>query len=550
MRVAAPTGGFLGGVQPLAVSSADGPAPDTNPSPPMAYHGGAVLHSLTVHPILWLPPGDTYPSGQYAYFDQFLTDAAASIASGAPSIFRVAQEYADTQAPALQAMTVTAPVTDSTSFPASTCPATQYQPTCLSDTQIQQELDTDGAGGGGSGAVYALVLPFDVNVCGVMGQCLANGSQVNLCGYHSPLGAPGGVHYMVIASYGVVGCSADAGESSATAGDNVTNEVSHELLEVATDPDGGGWYDGNGNEVSDLCITLPGPTTTDSTGYVFNQSLAGDHYLVQEAWSDPQGGCTPASSASYGPAPGVPSITVTNPANPVSPTGGYPEPNQPAVLSATLNPSSRGAFTSWSWSFGDQTTGSGQVATHTFTTLGTMDVTVTAVDAAGFAYWSAFHVPVVAGPSVLAPSPTRFIADRVVAVHTLATSNTGALVEYLWKIGSGQPIRTPAPRLSYLFKSPGTFPLAVSAIDQHGQWQTATATVTVSAARPRFSIGRLRHGSVAIKGLGLPPGPARIRLIFRHRRVLIRIRVSSQGTFRKVVKASKRPRAVKLVVHI
>ena len=546
--VAAAPGGFLSGVQPLTVNSGDGPAPGTNPSPPMAYHDGAVLHSLTVHPILWEPAGETYPSGQYGYLDQFLKDAAASIASGSASIFRVAQEYADTQGPALQSMTVASPVTDSAPYPASACAATQSQPTCLTDAQVQAELDNDGARGGGSGDVYVLVLPVDVNVCGVEGSCLVNGVDVHLCAYHSPLGAPGGVHYMVIGSYGVVGCSADAGPSSATAGDNVTGEASHELLEVATDPDGGGWYDANGNEISDLCITLPGPTTIDSTGYVFNQSLAGDHYLVQEAWSDPQGGCSQASSTSYGPAPGSPSITVTNPTNPESPNEGYPEPNQPAVFSATLNPSSRGAFTSWSWSFGDGSSASTQVATHTFTTPGTMSVTVTAMDAAGFAYWSGFHVPVVAGPSVAGPSPTHFIADRVVTLQTSATSSAGPVL-YYWKVGSGPPIRTPAPRLSYLFMSAGTFPLAVSAIDPHGQWQTATATVTVAPAQPRFSIGRLRHGSVAIKGLGLPPGPARIRLIFRRRRELIRIRVSPRGTFRKVVKAGKRPRAVKLVLR-
>ncbi len=64
--------------------------------------------------------------------------------------------------------------------------------------------------------------------------------------------------------------------------------LSHEMNEALTDPFGSAWFDGSGNEVADDCAYIYGNTATfgGSAGSYFDQTINGDHYFIQEEFSN------------------------------------------------------------------------------------------------------------------------------------------------------------------------------------------------------------------------------------------------------------------------
>jgi PKD domain len=75
--------------------------------------------------------------------------------------------------------------------------------------------------------------------------------------------------------------------------DPAISTISHEHNEMVTDPDEDAWIDAYGEEDGDLCITAYGPRLGGSGGSMWDQSIHGHHYWVQEEWSNFDNGCRP-----------------------------------------------------------------------------------------------------------------------------------------------------------------------------------------------------------------------------------------------------------------
>ncbi|HZU79251.1 MAG TPA: putative Ig domain-containing protein, partial [Acidimicrobiales bacterium] len=72
--------------------------------------------------------------------------------------------------------------------------------------------------------------------------------------------------------------------------DTVISVTSHELSEMVSDPVLNAWYDSAGNEIGDDCAYIYGDSTTfhGTSGTEYNQMINGDHYFIQEEFSNAQ----------------------------------------------------------------------------------------------------------------------------------------------------------------------------------------------------------------------------------------------------------------------
>ncbi len=128
-------------------------------------------------------------------------------------------------------------------------------------------------------------------------SCALGGQLNGYCGYHTQTAA-GTVLYAVIPYNAVSGhCQSDNPRPNSDSADPTISTLSHEHNEMITDPEDDAWVDSSGNEDGDLCITSFGPRLGGSGGSIYNESINGGHYYIQEEWSNADGGCAPRTSA-------------------------------------------------------------------------------------------------------------------------------------------------------------------------------------------------------------------------------------------------------------
>jgi hypothetical protein len=251
------------------------------------YHGGTVMAAnVTVHTIFWAPPGYSFTAGYETLVKQFLTDAAAASGS-ASNVFSVLPQFGqqtgtDTAVPGSYAIAYGATsdsIDDGNPYPSSgRCASPNGVPTCLTDGQLQAEIDAVApAGERGLGNLWFVLLPTDVDECIAAGACGTN----TFAGYHEVMDRTGGVTiYGVIIDPIVEGLSVQGGDPEGNPDAEATiDTVAHETVEAITDPEGTGWMDPNGFEVGDKCEI--GPQIGNPLGYAANGSpfdqLIGGH---------------------------------------------------------------------------------------------------------------------------------------------------------------------------------------------------------------------------------------------------------------------------------
>ena len=180
--------------------------------------------------------------------------------------------------------------------------------------------------------------------------------------------------------------------------------------------------------------------------------------------------------------------------NSTSPTATFtftpetPEVTQVVVFDASASTdegSLCGAGCSYTWNFGDGSTGSGQVTTHTFAAGGTFAVTLTVTDSTGAAGTSVQGVEVGAPEAPEAQfvfSPTA--PDVSNATNTVqfnaGTSTVGAgatIVSYAWNFGDGGT--GTGVSLAHLFAAAGTYNVVLTVTDNLGRTNSTSQAVTV-----------------------------------------------------------------------
>jgi hypothetical protein len=292
------------------------------------YHGGVVMAaSVTVHTIFWAPAGYSFTPGYEALVKQFLAGTAA--ASGTTgNAFSVLREYGQqtgtaTAVPGSYSIGFNATsdsIDDPNPYPSSGgCASPNGVPTCLTDGEVQAQVDAVApADERGLGNIWFVLLPADVDECISTGSCGTN----SFAGYHEAMDRAGGLTiYGVIIDPIVEGVSGQGGDPQGNPDAEATiDTIAHETVEAITDPEGTGWFDPDGFEVGDKCEMGPqigNPLGYAANGSPYDQVIGGHEYLIQEMWSNDDGGCEQRTTQTGSPLP-LPQINMTQYSSTVS----------------------------------------------------------------------------------------------------------------------------------------------------------------------------------------------------------------------------------------
>jgi hypothetical protein len=285
---------------------------------PVVYHGGIVMHGVTVHTIFWAPPGFRFspaPAGAAASYEQliqqFFTDVAHDSGTTGNE-FSILGQYGDAAGPGRYSIAYNKAadsIDDTDPYPAGhQCASPSGVGTCLTDLQLRRELErvigSQDPAGRGLHDLWFILLPPDVDTCVAPGQC---GTSA-YAGYHSlsNLG-PAPTIYAVIPDPlielpPIPGADPQGNPEAETTVDT----MAHETIEAVTNPEGVAWMDPNGFEVGDKCENGPQegtPLGFAADGSPFNQVINGHQYLLQTMWSNPGHGCVQSSTTTTSPLP-------------------------------------------------------------------------------------------------------------------------------------------------------------------------------------------------------------------------------------------------------
>jgi PKD repeat protein len=475
-------------------------------SPPLDYHGGAVIHGMTVRTIFWEPSGHAFPddantaTGYKALVNRFYTDVAHDSGKTTNPYASVVQ-YPDGTGPALYRSTFAGSFTTTAPLPADGCsdPLLSGNP-CLSDAQLTGEIANVMAAHGlapKDGDYYALYLGPNIVDCapdtGGPAQCSSN----VYCAYHSSFteGAnPANVLWANEPYPDPVGCGTGATPNGNQLADDIIDTSSHEQNETVTDPFADGWWvddpggKTDGFENGDLCnfdfgLPLGGSGTTR-----WNSVINGNNYWIQREWSNDGLAC------------------VTTYADPIAGTfttspAANAEAGQQVGFSASTA-DGLGAISIYRWAFGD---GSGtessaaNTTTHAFATPGTYHVFLTAADSTR-AGGSDQFVTIRPGPSAAFTAPSSLPSGSAATFDGGGSSSSSAISTYSWTFGDGQSVSGAAAMTSHAYAHPGTYTVTLAVTDAVGLSASVQHSVTVTNRAPTA----VATASAASVGAGSP----------------------------------------------
>jgi len=141
-----------------------------------------------------------------------------------------------------------------------------------------------------------------------------------------------------------------------------------------------------------------------------------------------------------------------------------------------------GTITTHTWNFGDNTTGTGPQASHTYAAPGTYNATVTARDNDGETTTSAAQAVTVTAPSATAQASFDAACTGPVCVIDNTSTATGAVTTYAWDFGNGTTSTDEDPAaITYSVDEPTTFTITLL-VTSDGVQSQATKQVRVSPA--------------------------------------------------------------------
>lgn len=243
---------------------------------PVVYHGGIVMHNMTVYAIFWQPTG-RYMSALYKpTIEQFFKDV------GNTTQYGILTQYTDKTGPINNSLTLGGAWTDTSAYPSN------FGRSAAGDTDLHNEVlkaITKNGWTPGNNSLFAIFTAQK-----------APDDSWAACAYHASfLKNSTNYIYTIVPyqhDYGAQGC----GTPSTTwpndrDADQTIDTLWHETAEAASDPitSGGAaaWYAANGSEIGDICQTSYGPIASNGSDTV----LHGDYYVTQELWSNKDNKC-------------------------------------------------------------------------------------------------------------------------------------------------------------------------------------------------------------------------------------------------------------------
>jgi hypothetical protein len=445
----------------------------------MDYNGGPVMPSNTDIMLFWSPKGySAYgspgnPPEYVTGIEQYWKDLQAD-SGGNQNVDSISTQYGDlTGAFANYQVTYGGAILDRHPYPTSQCPVSAPLTNCLTDAQIQTEVERVAAANNIpadlSHEIYLITPP---NVAGCFsndasqnyGGCSV-GEPVNLavyCAYHeqtsaSPMRFYAFDPYVYNFKYGTQ-LACDSGNYPNGPSDGaIDGGMAHEHNESITDPiPNDAWTNGtgadHGEEIGDQCAYSYGaPLGTTPNGYEYNQVINGHYYFYQTMWSNDGAQCLQR----YTPSASTPTATFTATA------GSGTVMNFDATGSGP-------SIADFSWQFNDSTPGCTTTCnntieatvptiSHTFPAPGLYSVGLAAFQGTGLS--GAFGGIISTGNNGFVPGFTDTIKNRRASFQGLSTISLQAVTNYLWEFGDGTTGTGPAPTHNY--KKAGTYTVKV-----------------------------------------------------------------------------------------
>src|SRR5262245_24697119 len=171
-------------------------------------------------------------------------------------------------------------------------------------------------------------------------------------------------------------------------------------------------------------------------------------------------------------------------------TPGSPADHQSVVLDASTSTAPpNNPIASYSWNFGDGSTGSGKIAVHSFNIPGTYAVTLTIADAYNRTATTTQTVDVAGGATptasfLFSPSAPK-VGENVNFNASASRPATGRTIRsYEWDFGDGEQKTTTGPITSHDYQKAGDFNVTLVVTDDAGRVAVASATVTIGTDAP------------------------------------------------------------------
>jgi len=241
--------------------------------------------------------------------------------------------------------------------------------------------------------------------------------------------------------------------------------------------DSAGTLVSSGNPVDTLGVTLA-PTVS-----------AGTYFLTVRGTGKPANG-TDYGYSNYGSVGFYfvrGTVVSTGPIAPVAVATATPQTGD-APLAVTLNGSGSfdqdGSVVAYSWNFGDGTTGSGSVVSHTYSNVGTYTAVLTVTDSQGLTASQSVQIqataPNLLPTAVIAASSTSGTAPMSVTFNGSGSMDPdGTISSYAWNFGDGTTASGSA--VSKTFNTAGTYTVTLTVTDNRGGKGTSSAVIQVSA---------------------------------------------------------------------
>ena len=162
-----------------------------------------------------------------------------------------------------------------------------------------------------------------------------------------------------------------------------------------------------------------------------------------------------------------------------------PAVGTPVVFNASASTAAAGRrIVRWDWTFGDGTTGSGQVVTHTYTQAGAFTAVLTVTDDAGRSDSEDIQITVGsnAPTATFTVSPTRPSPGQAVNFNASA-STAGAgrrIVSYTWDFGDGTTGSGVTVTKSGGYATVGTYTVTLIVVDDQGNRTVRSQEITVA----------------------------------------------------------------------
>lgn len=155
-----------------------------------------------------------------------------------------------------------------------------------------------------------------------------------------------------------------------------------------------------------------------------------------------------------------------------------------------------GTIRSWSWNFGDGSTGKGKTTTHAYRTVGEFIVTLTVVDSSGNSFVGTGSVKVVIPTGIeckFTVSPTNPNVGETVSFNgSESTDSNGTINSYKWDFGDGTPSKS-GVTTSHVYLFEGTFTPTLTLKDNNGA-TASCSPLTVSVGCPTVDLSDLPDG--------------------------------------------------------